>query len=71
MTQCQAFEAFAHDYPDKSLQFAFYTVSDFQGQPYGKEGQQGQWVAVTQLKEFSFPAANIPVLEKVVSQYQR
>ncbi|MGF1741241.1 8-oxo-dGTP diphosphatase MutT [Vibrio profundum] len=71
VTQCQAFEAFAHDYPDKSLQFAFYTVSDFQGQPYGKEGQQGQWVAVTQLKAFAFPAANIPVLEKVVSQYQR
>ncbi len=57
-----------YDYPDKSLTFDFYAVEEFNNEPYGKEGQQGEWVAIDQLKHYSFPEANLPVLEMVQKQ---
>ncbi|OEF24970.1 8-oxo-dGTP diphosphatase MutT [Vibrio rumoiensis] len=66
-TQMTLFEHFDFDYPEKSLTFDFFVVSDFNGQPYGKEGQEGQWVAIGELKNYSFPEANVPVLEKVIA----
>ncbi|MCL9781463.1 8-oxo-dGTP diphosphatase MutT [Vibrio sp. S4M6] len=69
VTQCEHFEYLTHDYPEKSLQFDFYTVSNFAEQPYGKEGQQGKWVQLEKLMEYDFPEANIPVLNRVIEEY--
>ncbi len=43
------FEHLEYDYPDKSLKFDFITVSQFENEPYGREGQEGRWVAVGEL----------------------
>ncbi|MGD8170971.1 8-oxo-dGTP diphosphatase MutT [Vibrio sp. TRT 21S02] len=68
-TEQQRFEHLEFDYPDKSLKFDFITVTQFDGEPYGREGQQGEWVAVSQLPNYSFPEANISILQRVVKEF--
>ena len=68
-TELTIFESLNYDYPEKSLYFDFFTVTKFESEPYGKEGQQGLWVPITDLKHYSFPEANIPVLEKVMLSF--
>lgn len=65
----QLFEHLQYDYPDKSLKFDFMTVSQFDGEPYGREGQLGEWVHIAQLSNYSFPPANVPILERVVKEF--
>ncbi|BCL71207.1 Mutator mutT protein [Vibrio nigripulchritudo MADA3029] len=69
VTEITHFEALKHDYPDKSLAFDFFVVTDFDEEPYGKEGQEGEWVRLEKLKDYDFPEANVPVLEKVLETY--
>lgn len=68
-TALDLFDHFDFDYPEKSLTFDFFVVSQFDGNPYGKEGQQGEWVKIEDLKDYTFPEANEPVLEKVLGQF--
>jgi 8-oxo-dGTP diphosphatase len=62
------FEQLEYDYPEKSLVFDFISVTDFDGEPYGKEGQLGQWVTIESLPQYRFPEANVPILNKVVAE---
>ncbi|EGA69950.1 NTP pyrophosphohydrolase [Vibrio sinaloensis DSM 21326] len=68
-TEQTLFEHLEFDYPDKSLKFDFMTVTQFVGQPFGKEGQQGEWVPVNELTNFAFPEANLPILQRVVKEF--
>lgn len=68
-TELTIFESLNHDYSDKSLYFDFFTVTQFENEPYGKEGQQGLWVAIEELREYAFPEANVPVLENVIASF--
>jgi len=52
-----------HDYPDKSVLLDVWRVEDFAGIPMGREGQPLEWVALNDLGEFAFPAANIPIIQ--------
>lgn len=65
------FEHLEFDYPDKSLKFDFIVVSQFKHEPYGKEGQQGEWVSVENLAKYAFPEANVPILERVIKEFRR
>ncbi|ENC6730188.1 8-oxo-dGTP diphosphatase MutT [Vibrio navarrensis] len=69
VTEQSLFEHLEYDYPDKSLKFDFICVHAFDGQPYGKEGQQHAWVKVTQLNDYAFPEANVPVLQRVLKEF--
>jgi len=63
--QIQKFEPLiqiSHDYPDKSVLLNVWRVTDFDGKAHGKEGQQTCWVNKSELNQFSFPAANKPIL---------
>ncbi|WP_028023083.1 8-oxo-dGTP diphosphatase MutT [Enterovibrio calviensis] len=64
-TTLEAFTSLAHDYPDKALQFDFYLVKAFNGEPFGKEGQPGRWVKIAELGNYPFPEANDAVLDKI------
>ncbi|NVJ58599.1 MAG: 8-oxo-dGTP diphosphatase MutT [Vibrionaceae bacterium] len=68
-TQQSLFEHLEYDYPDKSLKFDFICVTQFENQPYGKEGQQGLWVKITDLENYAFPEANVPILERVMKEF--
>ncbi|AUI85295.1 7,8-dihydro-8-oxoguanine-triphosphatase [Vibrio azureus] len=69
VTEQALYEHLQYDYPDKSLKFDFMLVSQFDNQPYGREGQQGQWVDVAALADYAFPEANLPIVKRVVKEF--
>ena len=52
----------AHHYPDKSVLLSVYTVTDYSGDPSGQEGQEGRWIALSDLGDYEFPAANEAII---------
>ncbi|MED5611717.1 MULTISPECIES: Nudix family hydrolase [Pseudomonas] len=52
----------AHDYPDKQVLLDVWEVSGFSGEPHGAEGQPLAWVALRELPDYEFPAANRPIV---------
>ncbi|WGW00829.1 8-oxo-dGTP diphosphatase MutT [Vibrio sp. YMD68] len=69
VTELAPFHYVEYDYPEKSLKFDFITITDFNGEPYGKEGQLGKWVGISELNAYRFPEANLPTLEKVIKEF--
>ncbi|AQM18870.1 7,8-dihydro-8-oxoguanine-triphosphatase [Vibrio sp. V09_P4A23P171] len=69
ITEQSPYQYLEFDYSDKSLTFDFICVTQFDHQPYGKEGQQGEWVAVSELANYSFPEANAPIVERVMKEF--
>lgn len=51
-----------HDYPDLSVRLKVWRVDRFEGVPHGREGQSVAWVAPADLQNYSFPAANRPIV---------
>ncbi len=60
------FQQIAHDYPDKSVLLEFWQVTQFSGEPRGLEGQPIAWVEAQALRNYAFPAANVPVVDALV-----
>ena len=54
-----------HDYGDKSVLLDVYLVTEFGGTAAGLEGQPLRWVYATALQEYTFPAANVPIVEAI------
>ncbi|MEH6503171.1 MAG: Nudix family hydrolase [Cycloclasticus sp.] len=52
-----------HQYENLSVLLDVYTVDDFQGEARGMENQAIRWVAVSELKNYSFPAANKRIID--------
>ncbi|MDH5423659.1 MAG: Nudix family hydrolase [Gammaproteobacteria bacterium] len=52
-----------HDYGDKQVCLHTYIVSDFSGQPSGREGQSTQWVNIDTLHSYIFPKANYSIIK--------
>lgn len=59
-----------HDYGDKQVRLNVFLVSEFTGEPIGKEGQLFQWLPVERLEELDFPQANQPIVSAVISYLQ-
>jgi 8-oxo-dGTP diphosphatase len=51
-----------HHYADKSVLLDVFVVDRFDGQAHGREGQPVRWVSAQQLSDYSFPAANRPIV---------
>lgn len=54
-----------HAYPDKKILLEVWQVEQWQGQVWGREGQPVQWCSPNNLKNFTFPAANLPIITAV------
>lgn len=54
-----------HDYPDKAVLLDVWRVDDYSGEVTSCEGQQLEWVAVENLPDRNYPAANLPVITAV------
>ena len=52
-----------HDYDGRQVMLDVWRVTAFEGEPRGREGQQIRWVSLAGLKDYSFPAANRPILQ--------
>jgi 8-oxo-dGTP diphosphatase len=65
VTASQPLIRIAHDYPDKQVLLDVWRVTAFAGEPTGVEGQDIRWVARNALRNFEFPAANVPIVAAV------
>ncbi|ELR66391.1 Mutator mutT protein [Photobacterium marinum] len=66
VTELEHFVSLEHDYPEKALKFDFFLIKGFDGEAYGKEGQPGGWVKLSELRDYAFPEANDVVLDKLM-----
>jgi 8-oxo-dGTP diphosphatase len=57
----------SHDYPDKHVRLDIHLVTDFTGNAVGVEGQQVKWVDINDLKDYQFPEANKPIIDKLLA----
>lgn len=67
VTECAPLISVSHDYRDKYVELDVWTVSGFEGKPGGREGQPLRWVNIDELRSYSFPAANLPIIERIES----
>lgn len=51
-----------HDYGDRRVLLDVWNVNSFSGEARPCEGQAMQWVSAGQLSDFTFPAANLPII---------
>lgn len=65
------FEHFSFEYPTKIIEFFFYLVEEWVGEPYGREGQDGFWIAQSELEEGQFPPANLDLIRKLKEETQK
>jgi 8-oxo-dGTP diphosphatase len=54
-----------HDYGDKTVLLDVHVVWEFSGEASGLEDQPLAWVALNDLAQYAFPAANMPIVTAV------
>ncbi len=55
-----------YQFPDRHITLWFWLVEEWSGEPWGKEGQPGRWIAQRALDSEAFPPANEPIITKLV-----
>ncbi|TCQ72063.1 8-oxo-dGTPase [Raoultella ornithinolytica] len=60
------FDKLEYQFPDRHITLWFWLVDDWEGEPWGKEGQPGRWIAQRALLAEEFPPANEPIINKLV-----
>lgn len=66
-TSLHQFDKLEYQFPDRHITLWFWMVDGWEGEPWGKEGQPGRWVAQRDLVADEFPPANVPVIEKLIA----
>lgn len=51
-----------YNYPDRAVWLDVWKVTEFVGEPQGREGQPVLWVEPALLGDYTFPAANAPIV---------
>ena len=64
----QLFERFEFEYPTKVISFFFYLVEEWVGEPFGREGQEGFWLAQNELDAGQFPPANAKLIQHLLAE---
>ena len=57
------------EFPDRHITLWFWLVESWEGEPWGKEGQPGEWMSLVGLNADDFPPANEPVIAKLKRVY--
>jgi 8-oxo-dGTP diphosphatase len=57
---------FQHAYPDKVILLDVWHITDYLGEPHGKEGQPIRWVSLNNLPELEIPDANWDVVKMLM-----
>ena len=68
VTTATLFDKLDYQFPDRHITLWFFLVEDWEGEPWGKEGQPGCWMARLALDPAAFPPANEPVISKLIAQ---
>lgn len=64
------FDKLEYQFPDRHITLWFWLVNSWEGEPWGKEGQPGRWMAQSALVAEDFPPANEPVITKLIQGSQ-
>jgi 8-oxo-dGTP diphosphatase len=56
-----------YDYGDKFVSLDIWVIKDFVGIARGVEQQEIRWVGIKQLNEFTFPDANQPIIDSLLT----
>lgn len=67
VTTSTLFDKLEYQFPDRHITLWFFLVENWQGEPWGKEGQPGQWMAQQALDPQAFPPANEPIINKLIT----
>ena len=67
VTTSSLFDKLEYQFPDRHITLWFFLVESWQGEPWGKEGQPGRWIAQQDLAVDEFPPANAPIIEKLIA----
>lgn len=62
------YEKFCFEYPTKFIEFYFYLVEEWVNEPFGREGQEGLWVAQNELDASQFPPANAQIVQRLLGE---
>ena len=62
------YDHFHFEYPTKIIEFFFYLVEEWVNEPYGREGQEGDWYAQSELDEGQLPPANAQLIRRLKSE---
>lgn len=54
-----------HAYPDKTVYLEMWLVTDFTGEPQGKENQLLKWVTLSEIMDLRLLEGNWPIIEKI------
>jgi len=65
--KASSFQQVSHKYQDRNILLDVWEVTSFKGEVKPREGQEVRWVAIDQLTEYQFPAADIPILEAIAN----
>jgi 8-oxo-dGTP diphosphatase len=65
VTKQSKFMLIEHDYGDKKVRLDVRLVERFDGEASHQEGQQSRWVDIDELSQFTFPAANKVIIDKL------
>ncbi len=63
VTECELFHCVEHEFDERYVTLYFFMVSDWENEPYGKEGQKGRWVDQKDLVASEFPPANRVIID--------
>ncbi|MGL5698793.1 MAG: 8-oxo-dGTP diphosphatase MutT [Kluyvera sp.] len=67
VTSLKPFDKLEYQFPDRHITLWFWLVDGWEGEPWGKEGQPGRWVAQQDLVADEFPPANAPIIDKLIA----
>ncbi|WP_308389393.1 Nudix family hydrolase [Acidithiobacillus sp. AMEEHan] len=56
-----------HPYPERTVALHFYLLRRWEGEPYGREGQQIRWVHPWEIAALDCLAPNLPVVAKLLN----
>lgn len=56
-----------YEYPERHVLLDVFSVTEFKGEARGCEGQPLAWVDASELIHYPFPAANQPILERIIA----
>ena len=63
-------ETIAHQYDDKLIELHFWQVTKFSNEPISAEGQPIRWCLYSELSNYTFPDANLPILDYLLNQQE-
>ncbi len=62
-TAIEPFMNLTHEYPDRTVDLEFFSVTQWRGEPAGVEGQSLRWIDIADLRADELLPADAPIVE--------